>query len=200
MAPNYTIDEDGDTLTFRTNSFRSDQGSVLHSGIYNREFSSMLASMALAGLAYPFLVMLLGQTLLLYACILVIAAGSFPLLRRYVFRDILLSAVFDRSARRAVISQNGLLERRTETVLLSAISRVMVEKKTPVNENPDGVEFVNRISLQHNTVIPGFGDETPLYLLMLRLSDGTDRLLYADCSMEDVLGAYDRIKGFLKIQ
>ncbi|MDI6728785.1 MAG: hypothetical protein QMD44_07690, partial [Thermodesulfovibrionales bacterium] len=48
----YQINIKDNMLIFRTSSFRAEKGSVLHSGIYNRELASSLAAGAL--------VMLLG--------------------------------------------------------------------------------------------------------------------------------------------
>jgi hypothetical protein len=199
MGPNYTIEEKEDCLIFSTSHFRSDQGSVLHSGIYNREFSSMLASMAAAGLTYPLLGMMLKVSIFFYAALLCVVALSFPLFMRFVFKEKFLTTVLDQGAGKAEFFLNGLYRRKTGSIPLQNIRNIMIEKKTPVIENPDGVEFVKKISLQHHTAIPGFGDETPFFLLKLGLADGTERILYSDGAMSNVIDAYDRIKEFLKI-
>ncbi len=199
MDPNYTIEKKEDCLIFRTTHFDPGQGSVLHSGIYNREFSSMLASMAAAGLAYPLLEMLLKGSLFFYAALLCVVSLAFPLFMRYVFRERFLTTVFDQAAGKTEIFLDGIVRSRTDSIPLQDIRNIMIEKKTPVIANPDGVEFVKKISLQHHTAIPGFGDETPVFLLKLGLADGTDRVLYSDRTMKNVIDAHDRIKEFLKI-
>ena len=199
MNPNYTIAEKENCLIFRTAHFKSDQGSVLHSGIYNREFSSMLASMVAAGLTYPVLEMMLKGSIFFYAALLCVATLSFPLFMLYAFKERFLTTVFDQGAGIVEIFLDGLLRKKTASFPLQNIRNIMIEKKTAVIKNPDGVEFVKKISLQHHTVIPGFGDETPIFLLKLGLTDGTDRILYSDNTMRNVIDAYDRIKEFLKI-
>ena len=199
MGQNFTIEKKDDCLIFRTSHFRSDQGSVLHSGIYNREFSSMLASMAAAGLTYPLLETMLKGPILFYAALFCVVTLSFPLFMRYVFKEKFLTTVFDQGAGIAEIFLDGFFRKRTDSIPLQNIRNILIEKKTPVIENPDGVEFVKKISLQHHTVIPGFGDEEPLFLLKLALADGTDRILYSDSTMRNVIDAYDRLKEFLKI-
>lgn len=66
-------------------------------------------------------------------------------------------------------------------------------------ENPDAVDFVQRISAMHGTAIPGFGEEKVSFLLKLILDDSTERVIYDDSNMEDVLSAYDEIREYLKI-
>ena len=77
----YTLAQDASRLIFRTSSFVADRGSVLHSGIYNREFSSVLASFALAGIAFFLLVMSYGKKTVFYAVFLLLFIGTFPLFR-----------------------------------------------------------------------------------------------------------------------
>jgi hypothetical protein len=199
MDLHYTIEENENTLIFRTAHFKTDQGSVLHSGIYNREFSSMLASMAAAGLAYPLFAAILKGSIFFYAALLFVVTMSFPLFMRYVFKERFLTAVFDHRAGKVELFLDGLCRRRTDSIPLKNIRNIMIEKKTPVIENPDGVEFVKKISLQHHTAIPGFGDETPFFLLNLGLADDTVRTLYSDSTMKNVIDAYDAIREFLKI-
>lgn len=199
MDRHYTIEENETTLIFRTAFFETDQGSVLHSGIYNREFSSMLASMAAAGLAYPLLAIILKGSIFFYAALLCVVTLSFLLFVRYVFKERFLTAVFDHRAGKAELFLDGLYRRRIDSIPAHNIKNIMIEKRTPEIGNPDGVEFVKKISLQHHAVIPGFGDETPFFLLKLGLADGTDRTLFSDSTMQNVIDAYDRIKEFLKI-
>lgn len=185
-------------MIFTTAYHSQDAGSVLHSGIYNREFSSMLASMAAAVVSYPLITFFSREGIALYGALFIVAVLTFPLFRKYVFRGKTLKAVFDLSLRRAEFFQVGLTTKKTGSVPIDRISRLMIEKKTPEIRNPDGVEFVKKISLQHGSVIPGFGDETPFFLLKLGLSDCADRVLYSDRAMDSVLAAYDGINGFLR--
>ncbi|MBI3592450.1 MAG: hypothetical protein HY099_03050, partial [Nitrospirae bacterium] len=53
----YQIEIKDNVLVFRTTSFKAEKGSVLHSGIYNRELASSLAAGAcitLAGFFFAF--------------------------------------------------------------------------------------------------------------------------------------------------
>lgn len=195
----YSLSKDNARLLFKTANFSAGQKSVLHSGIYNPEFSSWLASFTLAGIAYFILVMSFGKEIVFYAVFMALFIGTFPLFRRYVFREQFLETVIDRAEEKAVIVRHGIRKKVLETIPLSDITDIWIDTQKAEVVNRDGVEFVQKISAQHNTVIPGFGEETPFYCLKLRRNDGTDRVLFADSCIQDVISVYDEMKKFLKI-
>jgi hypothetical protein len=82
---------------------------------------------------------------------------------------------------------------------LGRIAGIRIETTKSEVLNRDGAEFVERISAQHGTVIPGFGEEKTFYSLILKYAGEGERTLFADRSMQDVIFVYDEIKGFLKI-
>lgn len=196
---NYKTRKEEDTLIFITPMFRAEPDSVLHSGIYNREFASVLASAAVAGISYVIAAMNIESTIVRSLVFLLIFAGGFPFFRTYVFRESLMEVVFNRAAGEARISTSWMTKRLKETFALSGIKNISIEKRIQEVQNPDAVEFVEKISLQHGTVIPGFGEEKILFLLKLHLADGSERIIYSDSVMQDVLSAHDEIKEFLKI-
>jgi hypothetical protein len=128
----------------------------------------------------------------------VIFIGGYPVFRKFVFKDRSLEVLFDRARGLAEISVTGLLRRRAESLPLSAVKNVLIESRKIGIENPDAVKFVEKISAQHGQVIPGFGEEKTFFMLKLKLADGTDRLIYADTVMQDVMHAHEEIKGFLE--
>ncbi|MBI5075513.1 MAG: hypothetical protein HZB62_10180 [Nitrospirae bacterium] len=195
----YSLSKDEARLVFRTANFIAGQGSVLHSGVYNREFSSWLASFTLAGIAYFFLVMSFGKEILFYAIAMVLFIGTFPLFRKYVFREQFLETVIDREEAKAKITRYGIRKKVLETIPTADISSLWIDTQKTEVINRDGVEFVQKISAQHNAAIPGFGEETVFYSLKLKRADGTDRTIFAERSMQDVISVYDEIKEFLKI-
>jgi len=194
---NYTVITGEDKLIFITPTYRSDPDSVLHSGIYNREFSSALASAAVAGIAYMFVAFNTGNTIGRAMVFLLTFAGGFPFFRKFVFKESLLEVVFNAAAGEAKIYTTWITKRLKETVSIMNIKDISIESRKHEVENPDAVKFVKHISLQHGTVIPGFGEEKMLFLLKLHLSDGSERTIYSDSNMQDVITAYDEIKGFL---
>ncbi len=195
----YSITKSDRLLTIRTARFSADTGSVLHSGIYNREFASVLASLAVAGFVYVVVVMNFKKTLVPHIAFVVIFVACFPFFRRFIFKERYMETVFDCSKAKAEIYVAGLMRRKTASIPLRDIVNVMIEPRKKEIENPDGVQFVEKISLQHGMAIPGFGEERLFFLLKLMLADGTDRVIYADVNMQDVIEAHGEIKDFLKI-
>jgi len=195
----YSLSKDNARLVFRTANFTAGQGSVLHSGVYNREFSSWLAAFTLAGIAYFFLVMSFGKRTVMYAVFMVLFIGTFPLFRKYVFREQFLETVIDRASAKIVITRQGIRKKILEKVPLADITGLWIDTQKTEVKNRDGVEFVQKISAQHNAAIPGFGEETTFYSLKLKYADGQERVVFADSKMQDVIAVYDEMKEFLKI-
>ena len=103
------------------------------------------------------------------------------------------------SAGEAKIYTSWITKKLKETISIKNIKEISIESRKHEVENPDAVRFVKQISAQHGSVIPGFGEEKVLFLLKLHLSDGSERTIYTDNTMQDVLSAYDEIKEFLRI-
>ena len=197
-SKNYTIRKEGDILIFTTPAYKTELDSVLHSGIYNREFASLLSAAAVAGTLYVITAMNTAHTLLRYLVFLLIFAGGFPFFRKFFFKESLMEVVFHAAHREVKIYTSWITKKLQETIAISSIKDISIETKKQAIENPDAVEFVEKISLQHGTVIPGFGKEKVLFLLKLHLADGTERTIYSDNAMQDVISAHDEIREFLK--
>lgn len=195
----FKIERTGALLQFRTEHFSAERESVLHKGIYNKEFASVLSSLAVAGLIYAALAIEHKKAILPHVAFAVIFIGGYPLFRMFVFKDRYLEVLFDLSKGLAEISISGLIGKKKESLPLSAVKSVMIESRKIGIENPDAVEFVEKISAQHGTVIPGFGEEKTFFILKLILADGSDRMIYADTDMQGVIEAHQEIKEFLKI-
>jgi hypothetical protein len=195
----YSLSKDESRLVFRTANYTAGKGSVLHSDIYNREFSSWLASFTCAGIIYFFLVMSFGKEVVFYAISLVLFIGTFPLFRKYIFREQFLETVIDRAEAKVIIIRHGIRKKILETIPFSDITGLWIDTQKTEIVNRDGVEFVQKISAQHHTVIPGFGEETTFYSLKLKRAGRTDRTIFAGSSMQDAISVYDEIKEFLKL-
>lgn len=195
----YTICKEEDRLIFTTPSYKVGPDSVLHSGIYNREFSSMLASAAVAGTIYVIVAMNSHNTLISSMTFVLLFAAGVLFFRRFIFRESLMKAVFDAASGEAKIYTTWITEKLRDTIAIGSIKEIRIERRKQEVENPDAVQFVEKISAQHGTVIPGFGKEKVLFLLKLCLADGTERTIYSDEAMQDVISAHEAIKAFLKI-
>jgi hypothetical protein len=174
----YSINKEKDTLTFITSSFRADRGSVLYKGIYNYEFASMLSALAICGIVYVFFAFNYKMTLIHYLTIIIVFAIAFLIFRKFIFRERYLKIVFDKSNKIVKIDWPRLIS-TTEEIPFSNIKSVEIGSKKIVPENPDGIRFVERISLQHGGIIPDLGDEVEFVTLLLKLNDGSERLIYA---------------------
>ncbi len=158
----------------------------------------MLASVAAAGLTYMAIASRGGSGLPAFAGLLGVALITFPLFRRFVFREQYLRTTFDRPRGKVSIFREGLYCRMVGGFPLADIKSILIETKKTAVENADGVEFVKKISLQHHTAIPGFGEENALYLLTLKLAGGRDLIIFAGKSMEDAISAHAVIKKFIE--
>jgi hypothetical protein len=193
----YTIRKEEGRLIFTTPAYKAGPDSVLHSGIYNREFASVLASAALAGLVFAAVAMKTRDTLIGFVIFLVLFAGGGLFFRKFIFRENLMKVVFDTTSGEANIYTTWVIERLRETIAIKSIKEIRIDRIKQEVENPDAVQFVEKISAQHGTVIPGFGREKVLFLLKLCLADGTVRTIYSDEAMHDVISAHEVIKDFL---
>jgi len=176
---NYSIKHEENRLIFETSSFRADRNSVLHKGIYNYELSSLLSASAVSGILYTLLAFNYRMIFIHYLCIAGIYIIAFILFRNFIFRGRVLTAVFDGSKRHATIKYPGIIGMKTEEIPFSKIESVEIGSRNIIPENPDGIEFVQKISLQHGSAVPGLEDEQEFVTLLLKLDDGTERVIYA---------------------
>ncbi|RMG69253.1 MAG: hypothetical protein D6710_09175, partial [Nitrospirae bacterium] len=154
-----TIEEGRAVLTAQ--SFRADRGSVLHSGIFSRELASSFVGAAFALLLLFVLYLTVGLNLLYY----VVAAAVFWVVtffsRVFLFKETYLETTIDEQQVKIVLHRpikKRVIERRRDELKDIKIDYWRFEP-----ENPDAVEFVERIALQHGTVIPGFGKVKEFY-------------------------------------
>lgn len=176
----FTIKTDKDRLVFRTTAFRADKGSVLHSGIYNKEFSSILSATAVSGIIYIFLALNYEMTVLHYLIVIFTFVIGFFGFRIFAFKERHMDVIFDKANNMVKITKPGFIKKDIEALPLDSVSSIEIESKKIVPENPDGIKFVEKISLQHGSVIPELGDEVEFITLLLKLTDGSKRLIYAE--------------------
>ncbi len=176
----YSINKDENQLIFTTFSFRADRGSLLHKGLYNYELASMLSALILSGIIYMFLAFNYTMTVIYYFPIIIIFVIAFIGFRKFIFRERRLKIVFDKFSKIARISWPTLIGQRNEEIPIDNIRSVEIGNKKIVPENIDGIKFVEKISLQHGSAIPGLGDEVEFITLLLKLTDGSERLIYAE--------------------
>ncbi len=174
---NYQLEIEGGKLVFKTSFFKAEKTSVLHSGVYTKEFSSMLFASAAAMAAY----MLTGvrPPVVRYALLIIIFAAAFLLAGKYIFKERELQVVFDKKEKTVFIFQSGLLTKKRENIPFANIKSVDIGSRRFVPENIDGINFVQKISAQHGSAVPGLGEAEEFITLSLQLTDSSERIIYA---------------------
>lgn len=177
---NYLLKTEGDSLIFTTSSFRAEKTSVLHSGVYTREFSSMLLASAFCIAAYMLIIYISIYSLILrYLILIFIFVITFLLSRKTIFKEKYIEVVFNKPEQTTIISRPGIIKMKTEIIPFLDIKSVELGSRKFIPENIDGINFVQKISLQHGNAVPGLGDIEEFITLSLKLNDGSERIIYA---------------------
>lgn len=182
----FEMKKDHDMLSFSTSFFRAEKESVLHKGVYTKEFSAMLIASAAGLLAYLLLLRMpkLNETSG-YIILLCVFVSVFLVSRNILFREKVRKALFNRETGTVTISTRGIFRSSAETIPFHKIASVRRGTRTFSPENIDGINFVQKISLQHGSAMPGLGAVEEYKTLVLKLTDGTERVLYAVRVEED---------------
>ncbi|BCB96187.1 hypothetical protein JZK55_11090 [Dissulfurispira thermophila] len=194
----YHIDIKDNVLTFSTSSFKAEKGSVLHSGIYNRELASSLASGALVMLLGFFFASKFKTTAVFFIVTLLFFIISFVIFRTYIFLEPILYIIIDKTKGDIAIVIRRIFRKRSITSSLSELNDIRQDYLSVTPENPDGIRLVEQVALQHGTVIPGFGQTSEFYTVELEFKDAKRFIIF---SSEDHSIAEDiatKFKNFIK--
>lgn len=189
----YTFDMNDTVLEFQTTSFSSEKGSILHSGVYNRETAAMLAAGSFIILLGFFFASSLTLSVINSAGVLVLFILSFLFLRTFVFPEAVLRVIIDRKNNIMTVISRGALQSRKLEFPLSEIEDIREDCVEIVPENPDGVRVVKNIALQHGSVIPGFGETAVRYTVLFELRNAGGLQIF---SSTDVAAAGDVMEKF----
>lgn len=140
---------------------------MLHSGIYSRELASSLAAGAVIVAIGFFLAGGHGITAVDFAAAIFLFAVLFVIFRLRVFREPMLETVFDPGKGIISISRRKVIGNEVRSYPMAGLSGIGLGKVTVQPENIDGIKFVEKIALQHGTVIPGFGKKEEIYTVRL---------------------------------
>jgi hypothetical protein len=176
----YNINIVNNTLTFTTGFFRAEKSSVLPKGVYSREFSSMLSAAAICVIVYMLLTLFGDMSYafriaFLMAVYIIFFLGA----RKFIFNENELKAVFDKkSGMLEVITSRPLIKKR-RTHSLNNIQSVEVGSKQFIPENIDGIRFVEKISAQHGSYVPGLDKTEEFVTLSVKFKDGGEQIIFA---------------------
>ena len=175
----YELCTDNDSLIFRTSSFRAEKTSVLHTGVYTKEFSSMLTASAVSALAYMVMSGIAESKTSSYVATIATFITVFLGSRKFIFRDTYLEADFNSTKRTVSICRPGIFHNNTEAIPFDTILSVEIGSNKFIPENRDGIDFVQKISAQHGSAVPGLSETEEFITLRLILTDGSERTIYA---------------------
>ncbi len=177
---NYQLKIEDDRLVFSTSSFRAEKTSVLHSGVYTREFSSMLFASAVTVFAHMAIISInINTAVFRYLIIIFLFVVSFLGAHKFIFKEKHIEVIFDKPEKTALITRYGIIIKKTEKIPFSSIKSVELGSRKFVPENIDGIEFVQRISAQHGSAMPELSNEEEFITLSLNLTDGSEKIIYA---------------------
>lgn len=196
----YTIITEMNKLCFRTDSYEADKESMLHKGIYNYEMASILSAMMIAGTVYVILALSFEVTVIHFIASTLMFIIAFVSSRIFIFRERDLEIVFDKTTKVATLRTPGLVGMKTEKISFDSILSVEAGSRHIIPANVDGMQFVQKISTQHGSPIPGLGEEKDFVTLLLKLTDGTERTIYTGKidNMNEPSLPLNEIRDFLK--
>lgn len=192
----YSINIKKGALIFTTTSFRAEEGSVLHSGIYSRELTSSLVAGAVL-VAISMLMVYLGIKL----SILITVAGVvmffvlMVLFRKYVFFEEHLRVTLDKDKKKVSFFKKGL--RSTyESIPLEELRSIRWGVTLIVPENTDGINVVKSIAAQHGMPIPGFGEHRELHSVIFEFTEERDIMVFSSEDQNEADAVLDLMKNF----
>jgi len=192
----YQLDIGKDTLVLRTTSFKAEKGSVLHEGIYNREFVSSLAAAAVGGVVVFLLSVFLGHGAMNYVIGGAVFVVTFPLFRKFFFWEPFLLTGIDRVRGEVTITLRKPFGGGEVRNPLAQLKDIKVHHTRVEIPNPDAAEFVERIALQHGTVTPGLGEADEFYSVEL-VFDGRETSVFVSKKMDEAISVMERLREFV---
>jgi hypothetical protein len=185
-------------LVFSTTSFKAEKGSVLHSGIYNRELASSLAAGAAMTIAGFFFAARYKITALHFLLALVLFAALFLVFRTYIFREPLLCVTIDKDRGDINLSLDRMFGKKNISFELAGLKDIRQGHVSIAPENPDGIRLVEKVALQHGTVIPGFGKTAEFYTVEMEFKDGRRIMIFSSPEPSAVNDIAIKIKNFIE--
>jgi hypothetical protein len=193
----YQVNTRGRSMTFRTTSFQTDRGSVLHSGVYSRDLTaSLCAGAVIVAIGLIAVYKGLSPTLPYF----IGAAGVFGvliyLMRRYVFFEEYLEVVFDKERKGINVLLNKFIRIRQQWSLdeLNGIRKGVI---VLVPQNMDGIKVVQQLSAHHGVPMPHLSQTKEFHTVNLEFKDGSTRLIFSTEDKLESMAVIGIIKNFV---
>lgn len=194
----YQIDINDKKLVLRTTSFKAEKGSVLHSDIFSRELASALSAGAVLTLLGFFFAGNFKVTIVHYLIAIILFSALFLIFRSYIFVESILETVVDKDGGVITVSLKRITGEMKETFPLSELAGIGVRHITLKPENPDGMRVVENVSLQHGTVMPGFGEAEEFYAAEIGVKSGRQILVFSSKETSEADEITRRLKNFIE--
>lgn len=193
----YSIDMAGNRLTFKTAFFRAEEGSMLHAGIYNRELASSLAAGGTTLMIFlAFLFAGFDVTFIFLIPAIIMFVGFFLFFRVAVFYEESLEAVIDKSEGMVTVWMRKFFGTK-ESYPLNELRDIKLEHVVISPENPNGIEVVEKVALQHGTVIPGFGEVKEFHTVELEFKGGRRFTIFSSKEQSEATDVQTRLTKFI---
>lgn len=193
----YQLEIKDNRLMFRTSSFIHERGSILHRGIYNRELASALAASVVSGGLFVFLSAGTGNKILIYIMTVLVFSVAFIFFRTVILKESYLEAVFDKDSGHVSVVIKRPFRTLQSNFPIGSLSDIVLSHKEFEPGNPDGIAVVEKVALQHGTVIPGFGERRVYYYLELSFEPNRKTTIFVTGERDEALSVADKIKSFL---
>lgn len=194
----YHIEVKDNLLTFSTTSFKAEKGSVLHSGIYNRELASSLASAALVMLLGFFFALSFEITVVHFITALLLFVILFIVFRTYVFLEPILCVNIDKKNGNIDIEIERIVGKKRIIFPLSEFNNIRQDYLSVTPENPDGIRLVETVALQHGTIIPGFGKTSEFYTVEVEFKNDKGFIIFSSEEPAEANEIAKKIKNFIE--
>lgn len=194
----YAFDISDKMLVFRTSSFRAEKGSMLHSGIYNRETASTFAAGACIVLLGFFFASRPRLSNVSFIAVLPLFVLLFLFFRTFVFRETFLQAVIDKETNVVSIVHKGFFRTEKQLYALAGLESIREDYKAVAPENPDGIKIVEKIALQHGAVIPGFGAAAEFYTVEFEFKDAEKVMVFSSGDYSEANDVTKTFKNFIE--
>ncbi len=198
MENTYQIEIEENRFVLRTTTFRAEKGSVLHSGIYNRELASSLAAGAIIVLIGFFFATRFRLNIIHFILSLFVFIAIFLFFRGYIFRQHILETIIDRRSGNITIYLKNIIRSIKTAYPLSEFGNIKQDRIIIQPENPDGIKVVEKIALQHGTVIPGFGKTMEFHTIELGFKNGRQEMIFSSKDRSKTDEVLKRLKEFME--
>ncbi len=197
-SASYAFDINDKVLVFRTSSFKAEKGSMLHSGIFNRETASIFAAGACIMLVGFFFGPSMHKTAIFFIAVLPLFVLLFLFFRTFVFPETFLQVLIDKENNVVAIMRKGFFRMGKRLFPLAEFEGIREDYKEVAPEDPDATRIVEKIALQHGAVIPGFGAAAEFYTVAFAFKDAESVMVFSSGDYSEADDVARTFKNFIE--